>query len=221
MMTGPERIEYTNPDGTRFERIIDPYGNMTINKLPPLYEPSIPYPTTAEAEVVHHIWNRPPGLDPLEDYEMWKKIKKESEDKFVSITSQKSGSFVHKVYCDDKAELDTDNILKTLARMRGKLMLDIAPIRIESIECSVTPEVKNRLLRASKRQKMYGKKPPLVVRFDEWGERLPDEIRTEDGSGIRLKIVDPKLYGELYFEIRATEMRVASYIDDLDENIPF
>lgn len=220
MRGGPSRSEYTNVDGTRYEKIIDPYGNMEIRRLPDLYPPSIDMPRSETADLSRYLYGTR-IYNTFDDYARMSRDYRdliESEDKFkVNIVSQKSGARTHKVYCDDKIALTTENILKTLASMRGKLMLDIMPIRIESIECSVTPEIKNRLLSASKKLKMYGKKPPLVVRFDEWGDRLPDEIRTEDGSGIQLKIVDPALYGELYFELRATEKMVTDY----DDTLPF
>lgn len=231
MIDGPSRDVYACLDGSKYERIIDPYGNTEIRQLSEPYRPIMIdetmidkaisettdlsrylYGTSLRSTITFNDYARV-----RRNYELGKNLEKEGKFK-LNIVSQKSGARTHKVYCDDEADLSIENVLKTLGAMRGRLMLDIMPIRIESIECRVTPEIKNRLLNASKKLKMYGKKPPLVVRFDEWGDRLPDEIRTEDGSGIQLKIVDPALYGKLYFELRATEMMVDTSYND---TIPF
>jgi hypothetical protein len=82
-------------------------------------------------------------------------------------------------------------------------MMAVAPYRVKSLECSITPAVKSNIIAAGKKLKMYGKQIPLVVHFDAWGNVLSNEIIIGDSSGINLKIVDPEEVGEFYFELRA------------------
>ena len=84
-------------------------------------------------------------------------------------------------------------------------MIDVAPIHIKTIECSITPQVRQNIVTASKKLKMYGKKRPIIARFDEYGNRLPDEIDLGTSQGITLKIVDPEKYGIFYFELKGIE----------------
>ena len=80
---------------------------------------------------------------------------------------------------------------------------------------------------ASKKLKMYGKKRPIIARFDEYGNRLPDEIDLGTSQGITLKIVDPEKYGIFYFELKGIEFpRIEptfefepSFIDE--DDLPF
>ena len=58
-------------------------------------------------------------------------------------------------------------------------MLQCAPYKITNIECKMTPNVKTNLINAYRRVNMYGKKTPFIARFDEYGRRLPDEVKID------------------------------------------
>ena len=162
-------------------------------------------------------------------YEDMKKIfiKEEIGDvNVVSKTSMVKGE--HIVVCEDRSDLSTERILKTLSAVKGKLMLDVAPIHIKTIECNMTPEVRKNIVTASKRLKMYGKKRPIIARFDDYGNRLPDEIKLDSFQGITLRIIDPEDYGDYYLEMRAIEFPTGDYAtytttpwEAFGEDIPF
>ena len=118
----------------------------------------------------------------------------------------------HVVTCKSRDDLVSDRILRTLSAIKGKLMLDIAPVHVQKIECRMTPEVRKNLVKAGKRLKMYGKKPPVIARFDEYGNRLPDEINLPDSyHGINVEIINPDDYGIFYLEMRAIEFPSLNY----------
>ena len=50
---------------------------------------------------------------------------------------------------------------------------------------------------------MYGKKTPFVACFDEYGRRLPDEVKIDTIRGMDIKIVDPDTYGNNYLVFEA------------------
>ena len=117
----------------------------------------------------------------------------------------------HIVACFNEKDLSTENVLKTLSAIKGKLMIDVAPIHLKKIECSITPQVRKNIVAASKRLKMYGKKRPIIARFDEYGNRLPDEIDIGTSGGITLKIIDPKEHGDFYIELKGVEFSKIDY----------
>lgn len=144
----------------------------------------------------------------------WKKklINEEELRKMEEVHTMKiheDGKFI--VSCNDEHDLSQERILTSMSAIKGKMMLDVAPIHIQRFECSMTPQVKANILQACNRLKMYGKKRPIIPRFDEYGYRLPDEITIDTLEGMTVKIVDPKDYGELYFELRAIEFPSVSY----------
>lgn len=121
--------------------------------------------------------------------------------------------------CSDHKELSADNVLTTLSAVKGELMLSLVTREVKMLECSVTPAVKENLLTAGRRLRMYGKPPPIVPQFDEWWNRLPDEIHVGDSEGITLKIVDPEEYGTFYLALRATAEPIQT--DSYYDSIPF
>lgn len=127
------------------------------------------------------------------------------EVKTVSSQEKTREGVAHVVVCRNREDLSTEHILKNLSVIKGKLMLDVAPIRVKYIECYMTPTVKNNIVLASKKLQMYGKKRPFIARFDEYGRRLSDEINIDTMEGMKLYIVDPKEHGEFYFALRAVE----------------
>lgn len=121
----------------------------------------------------------------------------------------------HIVFCDNTNDLIADRVLKTLSAVKGRLMLEIAPIRIKEIKCKITPEVRKNIMIASKKLHMFGKKRPIIARFDEYGNRLPDTINLDINHGITLEIVKPEDYGEFYLELNGMEFPDAVGLDDL------
>lgn len=106
------------------------------------------------------------------------------------------------IKCHDASDLSEQFILKTLAIMKSDLTamynrsIDIGTM--ESIECIMTPTIKNVIINAYRKSNMFGKKIPFIACFNEYGERLPDKITIEGVEGITVKIVDPKKYGDNY-----------------------
>lgn len=127
------------------------------------------------------------------------------------------------VSCHNHVDLSQENILKNISIMKSKLMMQCAPYRITNIECKMTPVVKTNLINAYRRVNMYGKKTPFVARFDEYGRRLPDEIKIDTIRGMDIKIINPETYGGDYlsFEAIIPEPKISkgSLIDDSD--LPF
>ena len=109
------------------------------------------------------------------------------------------------IKCHDASDLSEQFILKTLAIMKSDLTamynnsIDIGTM--ESIECIMTPTIKNAIINAYRKSNMFGKKIPFIACFDEYGERLPDKITIEGVEGITVKIVDPKKYGDNYLSL--------------------
>ena len=112
-----------------------------------------------------------------------------------------------KVICKNEQQLSQEEVLKILPALKGKLMLKVAPIRVQKVECYMTPAVKNNILSAHKKLKMYGKKPPIIAHFDDYGFRLPDKIYIDTEEGMELHIVDPVEYGKCYFELRVIKLK--------------
>lgn len=111
------------------------------------------------------------------------------------------------VACDFTEDLQPDKILKNLSIMKSELYMELVPARVGSVECCMTPAVKRNLITAGRRLAMYGKKPPIIARFDEYGRRLPDQINLETLQGVTIKIVDPDLYGELYLSFKGYQAK--------------
>ena len=133
-------------------------------------------------------------------------VELDKEDKHKVSVSKKETHVKDEraVVCDDPGDLSVEHILTTLSVAKGRLMMELLPNRVKKLECSVTPAVKQNIITAGKKLKMYGKEMPIIPHFDEWGNRLPDDIKIGDHSGIILKIVNPEDFGELYYELRAT-----------------
>lgn len=89
--------------------------------------------------------------------------------------------------------------------MKAKLMLDVAPVRIKEINCYMTNDTRRNIVLASKKLKMYGKKCPVIARFDEYGRRLPDKLDLDTTHGITVKIIDASENEPLYLQMEAIE----------------
>lgn len=130
----------------------------------------------------------------------------------VSIRSvDTSTKGLHIICCEDERDLAEEWVLKTLSAIKGKMMLDVAPVHIQQLECRMTPLVRKNIINASKKLKMYGKDMPIIARFDEYGNELPSEIRLCGESGITLVILDPEVNGKLYLELVAREFPSVDY----------
>lgn len=166
-----------------------------------------------------------PSMWPSTIEDEWKKMMKLELDKEdePKVSVRKIETHVageRAVVCDDWKDLTVEHILTTLSVVKGRLMMELLPKRVKKLECSITPAVKQNIITASKKLKMYGKEMPIIPHFDEWGTRLPDEIKIGDHSGITLKIVNPEDFGEFYYELRATVFPAdESYYDPFD--VPF
>lgn len=118
------------------------------------------------------------------------------EESRVDITD----NYRYAVACHNYSDLSPERILKSLSIMKSKLMMECMPIRVEKIECKMSPMVKDNIIKAYRKISMYGKKTPFVACFDEYGRRLPDEIKIDTMRGVDLKIIDPDTYGNNYLE---------------------
>lgn len=160
--------------------------------------------------------------------ELMRRLGKEEEAK-VKVNLEK---FKGKYVCCVRETLDLlpERILITLSAVKGRLMMEVAPIHIKEFQCSMTPAVRKNIIQASKRARMYGKKMPIIARFDEYGNELPEQIEINDAPGVNIRILDPADYGELYFEMVAIEFPSNEYKVTrdwtytggfIDEDIPF
>ena len=138
-----------------------------------------------------------------------RQIGKEEEAK-VKVNVE---NFKGKHVCCVRETLDLlpERILITLSAVKGRLMMEVAPIHIKEFQCSMTPAVRKNIIQASKRNRMYGKKMPIIARFDEYGNPLPEQIELNDAPGVNIRILDPADYGELYFEMVAIEFPSNDY----------
>lgn len=118
------------------------------------------------------------------------------EESRVDITD----NYRYAVACHNHSDLSPERILKSLSIMKSKLMMECMPIRVEKIECKMSPMVKDNIIKAYRKISMYGKKTPFVACFDEYGRRLPDEIKIDTMRGVDLKIINPDTYGNNYLE---------------------
>lgn len=216
-MIGPDIEDIQTVDGTHYQRITYPDGRIGTRIIPTSYDPT--WLTGG------HTWIPDPSASSVSwtasDYGEFRKHFESEEYKDVDVYRRQSyNSGEHIVACSNEKDLAPENILKTLSAIKGKLMVDIAPIHIQKFECSMTPLVRKTIVEASKKLKMYGKKRPIVARFDEFGNRLPDEIDLGTTQGITLKIIDPDEYGKYYMELKGVEFpKIDNFIEP--EDLPF
>lgn len=229
-MTGPNIEDIRTVDGGYFRRITYPDGRVETVPMGSSFVYSNPIFTGESrmwsAEAATRSWS-------MNDYGEFRKYFESEEYKDVDIVrkqSHKAGE--HIVACSNEKDLSVENILRTLSAIKGKLMVDVAPIHLQKIECAMTPLVRRTVVEASKKLKRYGKKRPIVARFDEFGNRLPDEIDLGTANGITLKIIDPEDYGPNYLELKGIEFPKMepnlindfkdTYIDSIDpDDLPF
>ena len=215
------------PDTIEVTSLGDPYKSYIQSLF--TTDTSLTYTgSTGETRHVYYPSEHWDPYSPTLSYEdFMKKIKKEEESK-VQV---KVENFKGKHVCCVRETLDLlpERILITLSAVKGRLMMEVAPIRIKEFQCSMTPAVRRNIIQASKRNRMYGKKMPIIARFDEYGRPLPEQIEINDSPGVNLRILDPADYGELYLELVAIEfpnneyetIKDWTYTGGFDEGIPF
>ena len=212
---------FDEPESIEITSLGDPYRHHIVGRPPytitstgstgdtlTYYPPTTgwqsgPYKTSITAE----DWSKVFSWE-----EMMKKLGKEEEGKVNVISKKSADKHEHIVCCEDMIDLSVERVLTTLSAVKGRLMFEIAPIHIKEIQCKMTPMVKSHIIESSKKLKMYGKKTPIVPSFDEYGNRLPDQIEIGDSHGITVQIVDPKTYGDVYFELKAIEFPSTDYV---------
>ena len=221
--TEPTFIETTSL-GDSFKRYIQTnpsitytssYGDSKTIYYPAVSHPSVSYPSIAS-------FGETSMSGPISYEDLMRKIGGEEETKVELSAEDFKNEYV--VCCKNTPDLLSDHILTTLSAAKGKLMFEVAPIHIKEITCKMTPEVRQNIVNASKRLKMYGKKSPIVPSFDEYGNRLPDQIEIGDNRGIIIQIVDPEEYGMLYFELTAIKIPDTYYNptwSGVDGSLPF
>lgn len=148
--------------------------------------------------------------------------KAEKEDNSMHL-EETSTSRSYKVYCKDTEDLSVNKILTTISATKGKLQFNTLCANIKEIICTMTPEVRNNIIKASKKLKMYGKKMPIIARFDEYGNRLPDTIDIGFSQGITVNVVLPESVGDeqLYFELKAINFPIDKSITEITTELPF
>lgn len=212
---GPRRERFSNADGSVYEQITYPDGRIELKHIRPPYSSGETLERaldeairSMDGRLVPPSVSMGPSLGWYRDVPTYEEVKrcfeKEEECKVNIVRKQSHRAGEHIVVCNDEKDLSIDNILKTLSAIKGKLVIAMAPINIQKIECAMTPLVRQTIVEASKKLKRYGKKRPIIARFDEFGNRLPDEIDIGSSKGITLKIIDPKDYGKYYIELRGT-----------------
>ena len=227
---------FDEPESIDITSINDPYIHRIISRPPDtitstsstgdafVYRPPLttgwqtgPYTTTITAE----DWSKVLSWE-----EMMTKLGKKEEAEVNVVSKKSADKQEHIVLCKDLLDLSVERVLTTLSAVKGRLMYEIAPIHIKEIQCKMTPLVKTHIITASKKLRMYGKTSPIIPSFDEYGNRLPDQIEIGDSQGITVQIVDPEKYGEVYFELKAIEIPNGGYTTvrdfswDLDD-VPF
>lgn len=145
----------------------------------------------------------PDGI--VDKFEWWIKVngyKKEDipEMKVKENRIDMTDNYRYAVGCFNYSDLLPEKILKSLSVMKSRLMIECMPAKVERIECKMSPMVKNNIISAYRKISMYGKKTPFIACFDDYGRRLPDEIKIDTMEGMDIKIVDPDVYGNNYLE---------------------
>ncbi len=188
--TGPWVDAYRTADGAIVHRgyTYDPDKNAFSIDIPSMW-PSV----SALDKISELDWYKLNGIDIRSEEEI-PNMKTESKADWASRSRR------YAVTCDTPSDLSQERILKCLSIMKSRLMMQCAPVKVENIECRMTPEVKENIVKAYRRLEMYGKQMPFVARFDEFMRPLPDEIRIDTMRGMTINIVDPSEYGPLYLE---------------------
>lgn len=193
--TTPNLIE-TTEIGRPFSRYIETRSPFTYTGSPVTYTDY----TGLEAPTIYY----PPVETSLSSYEQIKNMLGKEAEVNVKL-DVKNFNGEHVVCCKNKEDLSPEKILLTMSAIKGRLMLEVVPICVKEFQCSMTPAVRQNIIQASRRAKMYGKKMPIIARFDEYGNPLPEKIEINDSPGVNIKILNPSEVGELYFSMSALD----------------
>ena len=208
-------IELSYLDGLEITKRVKPTGEIIMTANPSgssYYSPSA-WGRDITASSFSSGWSSspmelPPELlaSTIESYD-WDKIIKTATDEIPKMNMYKEEvpQYMGKrfaVNCNNPRDFESDRILKNLSIMKSKLMLECMPVHLRNIECKMTPQVKDNLVKAYKKCNMYGKSLPFVARYDDYGNRLSDHVNIETLEGMTIQIVDPERYGEFYLEFQ-------------------
>ena len=182
--TGPWIDAYRTSDGAIVHRTYSPDAFSSTVDISSMWP---------KAEFSELDWYRINGIDIKSKEELPKMKVYEDRD-------AKSLGRRYAVACSHEPDLSQEHILKCISVMKAKLMMQCAPVKVMNIECKMTPAVKHNIITAWKRLDRYGKKPPFVARYDEYGRRLSDEIKIDTLKGMTIKIVNPEDYGPYHLE---------------------
>lgn len=208
-------VIYTGDDIGNNARIVSPWTSSGPTLTSTGDFRPYPYTISTDDGWVRNIHHTAPSFDLTREYnEKILDLERKEDEKIVSERSKEpiSTDEKHAVRCCDREVLRQDNILKLLSKMKGRLQLECMPVRVDHIECLMTPTVKENIIQAYRRVAMYGKKTPFVARFDEYGNRLPDEVKIETLQGVTIKIVNPDEYGEYFLQFTGI---VRPYYDEV------
>lgn len=223
-VTDEETMEVRYLDGLEITKRVKPTGEIIMTASPSepaYYSPSAwgsgmsssdygraIMPSTFSGGWTSERIEMPPELlaSTMEAYD-WDKIIRTATDEIPEMNMYKeevpqSMDKRYAVNCKNPRDFELDKILKNLSIMKSKLMMECMPVHLRNIECKMTPQVKDNLIKAYKKCNMYGKSLPFVARFDEYGNRLSDQINIETLEGMTIQIVDPEHYGEFYLEFQ-------------------
>lgn len=214
-MTDEETTELRYLDGLEITKRVKPTGEiiMTANPSGPSYYSPYAWGRDITASSLSSGWSSGPVELPPEllastmEAHDWDKIMKTVTDEIPKMNMYKEEVPQHMgkrfaVNCKNPRDFELDKILKNLSIMKSRLMMECMPVHLRNIECKMTPQVKDNLIKAYKKCNMYGKSLPFVARFDEYGNRLSDQINIETLEGMTIQIVDPEHYGEFYLEFQ-------------------
>ena len=163
--------------------------------------PDRPWPRPWLADEPSHLWDWKDFADYADcDHIVYEKEKPcMGWEEYTEVAKNYKDRHV-KVVCKNIADLEQDRILKSLSILKTELMLKCAPIKLDRIDCKMTPTVKHNIVTACKRLTRYGKSTPFVACFDEYGRRIDDNVKLDTLHGMTIKLVDPVQYGSHYIE---------------------
>lgn len=137
-----------------------------------------------------------------EKWKVYDDSHKDSKYLVYKDTNPSDGRENYNVISTDKQDLSERYILETLSIMKGDLFRTCHNVRIKQFECEMTPMIKDTIIHAYKKTKMYGKKMPFVPCFNAFGEELPYEFDIRGLENVKVVIVDPKIYGNYYMSLK-------------------
>lgn len=125
-------------------------------------------------------------------------------NKIKSETIEQNTTLRHKVICDNRDELSSGKILKTISEMKNILIATCKTAPVKNIVCKLTLETKKDLVLACKKLKMFDKTPPIIAQFDEYGRYVSDKLTFDETlQGVTVVLLDSADYGPYYLSLCA------------------